>query len=186
MSRRALLRFAATAVTAGLVGIGNVGHADPAPSVVSVDAVPLTLTADEGRGVGRSSIDFALPPARGDSGVDLGLRYASDVASEGDAGVGWTLSLAAIERRLDGSEMDDGTFTDGQGKARKNTAGRSPFYFGGERLVLICNADDTPVSPKCPGASSWEPPLLEPPSGRGRSEAYGDTSLRRDPASRGA
>ena len=106
----------------------------PTLATSSTQGVPASLaTVDLSTGEARASFAFALPTARGEAQPTLSLSYSS-AAGVGFAGMGWTMSLPAIERRgAAGAPRFD---SDVLGASPDQSSDR--YVFDGLPLVPIC------------------------------------------------
>ncbi len=107
---------------------------------------------DLATGLARSSLPFALPAARGTAQPALSLTYSS-VSGQREAGVGWGLSLPAIERHNDsGPPLYRDPAVGGRLNGANDGTGEDHFTFEGRALVPICQVlgSDSNETSSCP------------------------------------
>jgi RHS repeat-associated protein len=105
--------------------------------------------ADASTGIAHSSVAFRLETARGRVQPTLGLSYSSSDGQR-EAGIGWGLNIASIERHNDAGGPQYKNDPRTGGAVSKST---DRFTFGGSPLVPICLVDQTG---KCRGAITGE------------------------------
>jgi RHS repeat-associated protein len=96
-----------------------------------------------------STVDFRLETARGRVQPTLGLTYSSSDGQR-EAGIGWGLNIASIERHNDAGGPQYKNDPPTGGAVTKST---DRFVYGGSPLVPICAVDNRG---KCPGALTGE------------------------------
>jgi len=105
-------------------------------------------SADPSTGIAHSSYSFRLETARGRVQPSLGLTYSS-ADGQREAGIGWGLNIASIERH----NVSGGPTYNDPPTGGAVTASTDRFEFGGSPLVPICDIDD---AGRCKGALKGE------------------------------
>ena len=94
---------------------------------------------DTSSGTGRTSVAFALPSARGDVTPSLGIGYNS-AAGDGEAGMGWSLSLPSIRRVRNNDAFTLAPTSDTHASVYSFPGPNDRFEWNGSPLVQVCVA----------------------------------------------
>ncbi len=141
---------------------GPTGSGSPVfgvPESGGQQAAGALASVDTSTGVAHSVVPFKLPTARGKVQPALSLEYSS-TSGQREAGMGWGLTLPAIERH---NNSGPPLYRDPESGNALDPNNEDHFTFAGQAIVPICLVGDSSRSTSCTDAApgetmpSWAP-----------------------------